>query len=426
MKKSKSKAKKTVFMSIALIIMIGVLAFSVFLAVKSLKTPDNEESDAEMLTVTTTAAQPETDFSEVTDVIETTAEPDEIYVDDIIADMTLEEKIYQMFIVTPEELIDNAVYCVTESGETTELAFEEKPVGGIIYFSQNLETREQTERMISNLQTYAKSSGADIGAWIAVDEEGGAVARVADTLNEQNCGAMAYIESTEEAYNAGVDIAEYISGYGFNLDFAPVADVNINPANELGDRIFSSDAQVVSDMTSAVVRGLQSTGKVSATLKHFPGLGAEDGNTHYDSATFIDRTLDELRNEEFKAFRGGIDAGADFVMVGHQIMTCTEENLPSDLSYTVVTEWLRNELGFSGIVITDSHEMNTISGVYSSGEASVMAIEAGVDIILMPDSLEESFNAVSEAVESGRLTEERINESLYRILCQKEKSGLLY
>lgn len=425
MKKSKSKAKKTVFMSIALIIMIGVLAFSVFLAVKSLKTPDGEESDAEMLTVTTTL-QPETDFSEVTDVIETPAEPDEIYVDDIIADMTLEEKIYQMFIVTPEELIDNAVYCVTESGETTELAFEKKPVGGIIYFSQNLETREQTERMISNLQTYAKSSGADIGAWIAVDEEGGTVARVADTLNEQNCGAMAYIESTEEAYNAGVDIAEYISGYGFNLDFAPVADVNINPANELGDRIFSSDAQVVSDMTSAVVRGLQSTGKVSATLKHFPGLGAEDGNTHYDSETFIDRTLDELRNEEFKAFRGGIDAGVNFVMVGHQIMTCTEENLPSDLSYTVVTEWLRNELGFSGIVITDSHEMNTISGVYSSGEASVMAIEAGVDIILMPDSLEESFNAVSEAVESGRLTEERINESLYRILCQKEKSGLLY
>ena len=127
---------------------------------------------------------------------------------------------------------------------------------------------------------------------------------------------------------------------------------------------------------------------------------------------------------EFQAFQGGIDAGADFVMVGHQIMSCTGDNLPSDLSYTVVTEWLRNQLGFEGIIITDSHEMNTISSVYSSGDAAVMAIEAGVDMILMPCDLESAVQEVYDAVYNGYISEERIDESVRRILNTKQKLGL--
>lgn len=344
------------------------------------------------------------------------------YVDDILSDMNLEEKICQMFIVTPEELTGYDI--VTESDEVVRLAVENMPVGGLIYFAENLIYPEQTVSMIEDIQEYARSSGSGIGMFMAVDEEGGFVARVSDQLGEINTGSAAYMEDTDEAYQAGADIAEYISKYGFNLDFAPVADVNINPENELGSRIFSYDPEIVSVMSGAMTEGIQNTGKVSATLKHFPGLGAEDGNTHSDSYTVIDRTYDELCNAEFQAFQGGIDAGADFVMVGHQIMSCTGDNLPSDLSYTVVTEWLRNQLGFEGIIITDSHEMNTISSVYSSGDAAVMAIEAGVDMILMPCDLESAVQAVSDAVYNGYISEERIDESVRRILNTKQKLGL--
>lgn len=344
------------------------------------------------------------------------------YVDDILSDMTLEEKICQMFIVTPEELTGYDI--VTESDEVVRLAVENMPVGGLIYFAENLIYPEQTVSMIEDIQEYARSSGSGIGMFMAVDEEGGFVARVSDQLGEINTGSAAYMENTDEAYQAGADIAEYISKYGFNLDFAPVADVNINPENELGSRIFSDDPEIVSVMSGAMTEGIQNTGKVSATLKHFPGLGAEDGNTHSDSYTVIDRTYDELCNAEFQAFQGGIDAGADFVMVGHQIMSCTGDNLPSDLSYTVVTEWLRNQLGFEGIIITDSHEMNTISSVYSSGDAAVMAIEAGVDMILMPCDLESAVQEVYDAVYNGYISEERIDESVRRILNTKQKLGL--
>lgn len=362
--------------------------------------------------------------TEIPEYSESESENDEDFsIENILYNMTLEEKICQMFIVTPEEL--TGYDCVTESDETVRQAVEEMPVGGVIYFAKNLESAEQTTAMIENIQNYALESGSGIGMFIAVDEEGGFVARVSDELGENNTGAAAYMETPEEAYQAGVDIAEYISKYGFNLDFAPVADVNINPENELGSRIFSDNPETVSLMSGAMTAGLQSTGKVSAALKHFPGLGAENGNTHYDSYTYIDRTLEELFSAEFKAFRGGIDAGADFVMAGHQIMSCAEDDLPSDLSYTVLTEWLRNELGFDGIIITDSHEMNTISGVYTSAESALMAITAGADMILMPSDLESAVQAVSSAVYDGSLSEIRIDSSVYRILSKKHKLGLI-
>lgn len=364
------------------------------------------------------------EISENSEYSETDSEISEDFsIEDILYNMTLEEKICQMFIVTPEEL--TGYDCVTESDETVREAVEKMPVGGVIYFAKNLESAEQTTSMIEDIQNYALESGSGIGMFIAVDEEGGFVARVADELGETNTGAVAYMETPEEAYQAGADIAEYISKYGFNLDFAPVADVNINPENELGSRIFSDNPETVSLMSEAMVAGLQSTGKVSATLKHFPGLGAESGNTHYDSYTYIDRTPEELFSEEFNAFKGGIDAGTDFVMVGHQIMTCAGDNLPSDLSYTVVTEWLRNGLGFDGIIITDSHEMNTISGVYTSGESALMAITAGADMVLMSSDLENAVQTVSNAVYDGSLSETQIDSSVYRILSKKHKLGLI-
>ena len=177
-------------------------------------------------------------------------------------------------------------------------------------------------------------------------------------------------------------------------------------------------------MVAGVVEGMQGTG-VAATLKHFPGLGAENGNAHEDTKIVIDRTLDQLRAEEFIPFQRGIEAGADFVMVSHQTVTGVGDDLPACLSPIVCTDLLRGELGFEGLIVTDSLQMNTISANYDSGEAAVRALEAGVDVILMPEDFEAALQGVEDAVAEGRITEERIDESVERVLKEKRKLGLM-
>lgn len=337
-------------------------------------------------------------------------------------EMSLHEKICQMFIATPEAVSGYDI--VTYDDYVYQSGYSNYPVGGLIFFAQNIESSEQISAMISDMQNDALNNG--IGAFMAVDEEGGSITRIQSQLGTSAVYDMNYyggLNDWDSAFSVGETIGSYLSDYGFNLDFAPVADVNINPYNELGSRIFSTDPQVVADMSGAVVDGLQSQG-ICSTLKHFPGLGAGDGNTHYNSV-WIDRTYDELVSTEFEAFKGGISAGSDFVMVGHQIVSAAGDNLPSDLSPVVVTDWLRGELGFNGIVVTDSHAMGAISNVYTSGDAAVLAIEAGVDVILMPYSLSEAVSGVEWAVQSGRISESRIDESVARILEKKYELGLI-
>ncbi|MBQ8688425.1 MAG: hypothetical protein IJ512_07770 [Ruminococcus sp.] len=346
-------------------------------------------------------------------------------VDELMSSMTLNEKIYQMFIVTPEALTGFSG-SVTEAGSLTKSSLEAIPVGGLIYFDQNLENWQQTYEMLSLSQQYTQDAHNGIGLFLAVDEEGGSVARVSQKLGTYSSYDMEYYGANldyNSAYNLGSTIGSSLRELGFNLNFAPVADVNISPTNELGSRIFSSDPQVVSDMTAQFVYGLEGTG-VSATLKHFPGLGAGSGNTH-NSSVVIDRTHAQLYDTEFTAFQGGIQAGADFVMVGHQITTASLDNLPGDLSRTVVTDWLKSELGFSGLVVTDSHSMGAITENYTPGEAAILSIQAGVDIILMPYDLSNAVTSVRNAIEAGDITEERINESVRKILLKKCAMGII-
>lgn len=332
--------------------------------------------------------------------------------------MTLEERVYQLFFVNPEQITGGGTVL-------TPIDLSEKPVGGIICMGDNLDSVRQTREMLSKTQESALLNG--IGVFFGVDEEGGRVARCAKKLGTtafDNMASYGARNDADEAFHIGKTIGSDIRELGFNVDFAPVADVNLHPNNELGSRIFSDDPQIVANMTAGVVRGLNSTG-VSATLKHFPGLGAEDGNTHTASTIVIDRTLEQLRNEEFVPFREGIRAGADFVMVGHQQVTAFGDNLPADLSYTAVTTMLRGELGFGGIAITDAQRMNTISTVYDSGTATVLSIKAGIDMILSPADFDVAYKGVLNAVKSGEISEQRINESVTRILTVKYKMGIL-
>ncbi|MCM1164887.1 MAG: glycoside hydrolase family 3 protein [Lachnospiraceae bacterium] len=333
--------------------------------------------------------------------------------------MSLKERVYQLFFVRPEQ-VSGSGYAATSA---VDLSY--KPVGGIICMGANLESAGQTRQMLSEMQQSAMQNG--VGVFFAVDEEGGRVARCASKLGTtvfDNMAVYGERNDADEAFNIGRTIGADIKSLGFNVDFAPVADVDISPTNELGNRIFGSDPYVVANMVSNVVRGLNSSG-VAATLKHFPGLGAEDGNSHTASEIIIDRTLDQLRSEEFVPFKSGIQAGADFVMVGHQQVTSFGDGLPADLSYKAVTEILRGELGFNGIAITDAQEMNTISNLYYSRTAAVMAVNAGIDMILMPEDFDDAVNGVYNAALSGVISEERLNESVTRILTVKQRMGLL-
>lgn len=385
---------------------------------------DEVQNEAPLIIVTTAVRHTTMKKTTAKKVTTTTTTTHAVTPQEVMEKMTLEQKVCQMFMVTPEAI--TGITPMREVGNGTKNAMLSYPVGGIIYFAQNLISRDQIKTMIANTQSFSKEA-CGVGLFIAVDEEGGTVARCAQKLGTTAFKNMAYYGSSNDyktAYNIGNTLGKDLRGLGFNVDFAPVADVDICSGNELGDRIFSSDPNVVANMVCGVSKGLQDNG-VCATLKHFPGLGAEDGNTHTNSTVVIDRTIEQLRETEFIPFKKAIDSGADLVMVGHQTVTGLEDGLPCDLSYVAVTELLRNELGFNGLAVTDAHQMNTISTVYSSGEAAKLSIKAGMDIILMPVDYREAVEAVCEAVRSGEIAESRIDESVMRILDKKQKLGLL-
>lgn len=338
----------------------------------------------------------------------------------LLDDMTLEEKVCQMFIVSPEQLTGKSGYS-TEADKDLKNGLEKYHVGGIIFSEGNLESKNQITAMIRNLQTASKSSSGT-GIFTLIQEEGGDIAPAANKLGIKNPGSMASIgEKNDEkaAYNAGNELGSELKNLGFNVDLAPIADLGTNSKNGLGSRVFGSDAEKTARMISNIVKGFSDSGIASA-LSHFPGEGAYDGRS-----ALIKRSLSQLRKEEFLPFSSGINAGADFVLVSHHIVSGIGDNLPCDLSYTAITGILRNELGFDGIVITDSHKASAITKKYSSGEAAVMAVNAGADIILLPDDLPSAVKAVCEAVENGEIRESRINESVTRILNLKAELGLI-
>ncbi len=335
-----------------------------------------------------------------------------------INDMSLHEKVCQLFIVTPEGLTKGGNY--TAANETTKASLKEYPVGGIVYFSKNIESADAISEMISNTSEYAAEEGM-IPLFYSVDEEGGTVARCAEKAGTTSFSPMYDYKSEGEktAYDNAKQIATDISGLGFNLDFAPVADTWSNPANTvIGKRAYSDDFHEAATLSSSAVKGFQDGG-VFCTLKHFPGHGNTSGDSHY-GVVYSDKNIAQLLSAEFLAFRSGIDAGADMVMVGHITMNGVDR-LPASISRIMITSELRSRLGFDGVVITDSLSMKAVADNYSSGELAVRVLEAGGDMLLMPADLGAAATGVEAAVAEGRLSEERIDESVYRILELKSK-----
>lgn len=328
-----------------------------------------------------------------------------------IAEMPLEDKVAGLFVITPEAL--TGVGTAVRAGDGTKEALSTYAVGGLVYFAQNIQSEAQLTEMLANTNLYTKYP-----LFLAVDEEGGKVARVADSSIEvEKVSPMAEIGATgdaQNAYEAGATIGAYLSRLGFNLDFAPVADVLVNADNTtIGNRSFGTDAGIVAQMVPSFVTGLEEEG-VSSCLKHFPGLGDTTEDTHSGMAV-TERTLEEFQATEFPVFKAGIDAGADFVMVSHvSVPALTGDNTPASLSGAVIGI-LRNDLGFDGIVITDALNMTAVTDYYTSEEAAIKAIQGGADMLLMPEDFEAAYTGLLQAVQDGTVSEERINESLRRI-----------
>lgn len=345
-------------------------------------------------------------------------------VDERIGAMTLEQKVAQLFIVTPEALVEG-VSQVTRAGDMTREGVTAHPVGGIVYFAQNLLDPEQTTTMLANVKQFYADAG-NVAPFIAVDEEGGTVVRVADNeaFGAQDVGdasALGSAGDTEAAKRAAEQIADYLMPLGFNLDFAPVADV-VDPlrSDTMGLRSFSSDAAVAADMVRAEVEGFRDK-KMLCCAKHFPGIGAAAGDSH-EGAITIEATNEELETVDLVPFRAAIEAGAPMIMVGHvSLPNIVGDSTPAPLSSAVVQGMLRDSLGYTGIIVTDSLSMGAITDYYTPAEAAVAALKAGCDIPLMPERLDEAYQGVLSAVQAGELTEERIDESLIRILAAKQE-----
>ena len=342
----------------------------------------------------------------------------EMKIDRVLDSMTLEEKVNQLFMITPEAL--TGVGTVIQAGDGTREALAEHPVGGLIYFAQNLKDPDQTRTMLENTQEYA-SARSGFPIFLSVDEEGGQVARVGSnpSFGVPEIGNMSEVGAggdTQEAYETGSTIGAYLKDLGFNMDAAPDADVLTNPANEVVKyRSFGSDPELVSRMAAAELKGLNDQG-IIGMYKHFPGHGGTTADSH-EGYVYVEENLEELKSGALVPFQDGADNGLRVIMVSH--IACPEvtgDNTPATLSRQLVTDLLREDMGFDGLVITDALNMGAITEQYSSGEAAVAALNAGVDMLLMPADFQAAYDGVMAALENGELTEERIDESVRRVL----------
>ena len=333
--------------------------------------------------------------------------------------MTDEEKVYQLFFVTPEDL--------TKESRTTVLPGENVlktyPVGGVMLFGQNIVSEAQLKELTDGMQAQARAAGI-YPMFIGVNEEGGAVSRVANKLGyelappPEETGVSG---SESAARAAGERIAGYVTPLGIQVVFAPPADTMADTGT-VGVQAYGADPALVSRLASAMAAGLRDGGAIPC-YTHFPGHGEMEGAKA--SALSIRRTLEEMRQTEFLPFADGIARGIEMILVSHGIVRAVGDDMPSSLSRRVTGGLLREELGYDGVVITDSLRMTAVTANFKSAQAAVMALQAGADMLLLPKDFDAAVRGIFKALETGELTMARIEESVERILALKITAGMI-
>jgi beta-N-acetylhexosaminidase len=368
-----------------------------------------------------------------------------------IRGMSLEEKVGQLFVANvygetantkdEDDVTANQAMYGPRIRNANQLIDRYK-LGGIVYFrwTNNLDEPAQIARLSNGIQKAARRQPAKIPVLIATDQEHGVVSRVwAPATEFPGNMALGATRRESDSYDAAQVTATELGALGINQNYAPVADVNINPLNPvIGVRSFGENPDLVSKMTAAAVRGTEDAG-VSSTLKHFPGHGDTVTDSH-TGVPWIFHTREQWGQIDAPPFRAGIDAGADVVMTAHVVMPELQSDCdvitqvgcdPATLDREILTGLLRGELGYRGLVVTDALNMAGVREKYGDARIPVLALKAGVDMPMMIDtptdtvSLDVAYNAVLDAVRSGELTEDRINESVRRVLELKVKRGLV-
>ncbi|MFF3558914.1 glycoside hydrolase family 3 protein [Streptomyces sp. NPDC002574] len=348
----------------------------------------------------------------------------------IIDRMSIEEKIGQLFVMrvyghsaTAPDPADVAANQDEIGVSNAAELIAKYHVGGIIYFAWAHNTRDPHQ--IADLSNGIQRASR-IPLLISTDQEHGAVTRVGSPATLFPGGmALGAAGSVRDARAAAAVAGAELAAMGINQDYAPVADVNVNPANPvIGVRSFGADPKAVASLVAAQVAGYQGAGVV-ATAKHFPGHGDTGTDSHFELPV-ITHSLEEWRRLDAPPFRAAVAAGIDSIMTAHILVPALDDSGdPATLSRPILTGILREEMGYDGVVVTDALGMEGVRQKYGDDRVPVLALKAGVDQLLNPPLLETAWQGVLAAVRSGELTEERIDRSLVRILTLKERRGLL-
>lgn len=330
--------------------------------------------------------------------------------------LSLDEKIGQMVIAGMDG---------TTLNEDIRQLIQTYKIGGVILYKNNITGTDQAADLLNALKKANQNGAAPL--WLSVDQEGGRVSRMPDSyIKIPTAQTIGETGDADYSKRIGKALAEEVKSLGFNLDFAPDLDINSNPDNPvIGDRSFGADAKTVITHGIAVIQGLKEGG-VSPVVKHFPGHGDTSVDSHLELPV-VNKTLKQLEAFELLPFKAAVENGADMVMVAHLLLPQIDDSRPASLSPAIISDLLRDQLGYEGVVITDDMTMGGIVNHYPIGEAAVDSVKAGADIVLVGHNLSSELGvlkALKAAAQSGVLPEDEINRHVYRILQLKEQNGL--
>ena len=357
--------------------------------------------------------------------IELTDEMKAAILDETIAgyltNMTIEEKVAGLFFVTPEGL--TGTNDVTIGGSAMSAALSEYPVGGILFTESNMESPEQFKELVFNVKSFTSNE-----VFIGVEETGGEESPfVTRELTEAVITSQKAIGESGEnsgAYTAGIAIGNRMNEYGINTVIGPLADVAFSQNGYTSPGSFGDDPEMVKDMVRNAVRGIVDQ-NIHTCVKFFPGYG--DVEKSPESARPVsNRTKEDIVEKDYPIYDDAIDGGTDFIMVSQIAYKSITDDVPACLSPEVVTDMLRGELEYEGIVITDYMDTRSLIMHYKHADAAVMAIQAGADMLFCPGDFKKAYNGILSAIEAGEISEERIDESLYRIYRVKYRDLIDY